>query len=368
MGWPKTRGTENEAAAFARSKATGASASVAMADDSAPTTETLLADSRAALAAASAAIEQATADRNEKLLAGAGAPDVAEVDASLEQSRRVVSTETDRIKLLEQRLADEQHQRRVAVHEQRITAISTLLEQRVALAADLAGHLQATAAAFRKINSLNAQINNSWRWHPGDVVAMEFGNHFVHAVGFELFRISAPAGAPDHAQFTLPGAECPTPASDRNPASVRPLVDRMRDATAFGIRALREAPLPAPRPIEIEAPKHPAPPVAVPMPPAASAASASAANTTEIEPSEPVFSFIVDFVHLKTRETLTKVVELGPDEMQEAGADPLGPSGPAGRAIALRVATSRVPAGYVLSPAENSVRLDVRKLMESMAA
>jgi hypothetical protein len=143
----------------------------------------------------------------------------------------------------------------------------------------------------------------------------------------------------------------------------------MRDAEVYAARILHSAP-PVPRaatqaPVEaVEVPAAPAPAIIVPKKPVSATAPSAA-----IEPSNPQYRYAMEFIHVQTGEQRTETLTFGPDEVAEASLDPLGPSGPRGRAIASRMGETRMKGtGFVFAGKPTSLRLDMGHLMQSMGA
>jgi hypothetical protein len=327
---------------------------------SAPTAD-LLPLAKAAHEAATLSIAEIVARRDAALLDGADHSAIADLDRELADQRRALAIETDRIALLEQRAAEEAWQRRAEAHVAQIESVEAIFAERNAAGAELAEHLAAAVIAYRKVVSLNETAGASWPFAFHDTGAALLGHGFVSAVGAELYRLSgSEAAVPGEHQAAFPGARCPS-ITDPRPGSVPPLVEQMREATAYASRVMRDLPAPTP-------PAPPPKPIVVPAAPLAErpvATQPQPASPTEskIAPSNPEFGYAIDFANPATGERHTEQVIFGVAEVDEASLDTGGPTGPRGRAIALRLAMAKAPQGFVLS---GQPRFDMSRLVESM--
>ena len=104
----------------------------------------------------------------------------------------------------------------------------------------------------------------------------------------------------------------------------------------------------APRPVQADVPAA--------LTPTEQVITAAPSN---VPPGEHAFS--VAFIHDATGEEHVEVIVFGPDEFERCGHDPLGPLGPAGREVAIEIAQSRVPDGYVLK----AVTFDMQRLIST---
>ena len=332
-------------------------------------TDELLTAARSAHEAAAAKIAELTSRREAALVDGADQAAIAALDRELDDQRRAVSIEADRIALLEQKKADETSQRLAELHAERIAGLEEKFNERTALAAELSEHLQAAVMAARKIQALSSELSAAWSWQPPDWHVLLFARDGLKsALASELYRISAPNAAVSHEgmDITFPGARNPL-LTDTRPTSVQPFADVMKDAAAYAARVLHEAPVPhaAQAPVVVDPAIIPAPAIPIKDAPIPSPTQ-PATEPPAISPSLPEFRFAVDLVDIVTGDIKTELVTFGPAEMEQTSIDPLGPSGPAGREVALRVAKSRMPKGFALARGKSSVRFDVAHLAASM--
>ena len=269
-----------------------------------------------------------------------------------------------RIELLSERAAMEQKQRQTKAQAALIVRVEKKFEERDAFGAEVANHLAAAVAAFRKALAANASAAMAWPFDPTDARACLFGRSFVTSISHELYRISGQPYQTLEAQrdFEFPGARCPS-ATDPRPESVTPLVDQLHEATAYASRQMRGAPvrsLPQPAPVAAQA-------LALEKNSAETATKKlDAPATVPRKTPEPEYVFKVDFIHVKNDEQRTEEVRLGPDEIVEASLDGLGATGPRGREIVLRIASDRVPPEFVFAGKPDSMRLDLGRLSESI--
>ena len=319
-------------------------------------TKVLLFEAQSGLATIDARLAELDAGRLEIEPANA-----VKVEVELAAARRDAER---RIALLNERVSTEQRQRQAKAQAALIARVEKKFAERDALGAEVAKHLAAAVAAFRRAVAANGAAAMAWPFDPTDARACLFGRSFVASIAHELYRIS---GKPYQtleapSDFEFPGAACPS-ATDPRPESVTPLVDRLREATAYATRQMRGAPvrsLPQPAPIEA---KPPAP---------ENISAETAAKKPDAPPSVakktpvPEYVFRVDFIHVKNDEQRTEEVRLGPNEIAEASLDGLGATGPRGREIALRMASERVPANFVFAGKPESLKLDLDRLTASI--
>ena len=83
-----------------------------------------------------------------------------------------------------------------------------------------------------------------------------------------------------------------------------------------------------------------------------------------IAPSNPEFAWAADFVNVENGATRTETVIFDQDLFDECGGD--GPTGAAGRELALRVAKARVGKGWLYAGRPDSLRFDMQRLQQSM--
>ena len=193
-----------------------------------------------------------------------------------------------------------------------------------------------------------------------------FGLFLRVSIRHELYRLSGNPyeSATNRGGFDFPGAECPTPLRDLRPESVRPLVEKAREASEFASRKMRGAPI---RELPPADPPAPVKPIEI----APVSATPAIVDVPQEQPSKRPhlkYVFNVVFTQQQTGEERIEQVQLGPDEIAETSLDGLGATGPRGREIALRLATARVPAEFMFAGKPNSISLDLTRLINSMNA
>jgi hypothetical protein len=362
MAWPfKSAATNRQALAnFVRMKAgeTQGDSMPKKTKPSAPTAD-LLPLAKAAHEAATLSIAEIVARRDAALLDGADHSAIADLDRELADQRRALAIETDRIALLEQRAAEEAWQRRAEAHVAQIESVEAIFAERNAAGAELAEHLAAAVIAYRKVVSLNETAGASWPFSFAETGAALLGHGFVSAVGAELYRLSgSEAAVPGEHQAAFPGARCPS-ITDPRPGSVPPLVEQMREATAYASRVMRDLPAPTP-------PAPPPKPIVVPAaaaPVAEKLPDRPEAPSVSTTPAQPEYVYLVDLVNPTTRVERTEEVKFGAADIEEASLDRLGPTGNAGRAIALRLAIERAPEDFIYA---GKMRFDMGRLTKSL--
>jgi len=327
-------------------------------------TDTLLSRARAHLSEINAKLAELDAARDAKLLATDGTG-VDRVEAEQQRLRHDVERCNRRIELLEQRAKQELRARQVKANSDLIEREERKLKERDEHGADLAKHLAAAVGSFQKALAANTAVQAAWPFDVTDVRACLFGRPFVSAVAFELYRLSGQPYTTLEAErdFEFPGARCPS-VTDPRPESVKPLVEQLREASAYASRQMRAAPLrslPLPAPA-ITAPVVEPPKVATSEPQKKNDEPAATVNNAP----NPEYVFRIDFIHHETREQRTEEVKFGQVEIDEAFLDGIGPTGPRGREIALRLASERVPPEFIFAGRPESLKFDLARLVESM--
>lgn len=206
----------------------------------------------------------------------------------------------------------------------------------------------------------------AWPWEALHAEPCLFGLFLRVSIRHELYRLSGNPyeSATNRGGFDFPGAECPTPLRDLRPESVRPLVEKAREASEFASRKMRGAPI---RELPPADPPAPVKPIEI----APVSATPAIVDVPQEQPSKrphPKYVFNVVFTQQQTGEERIEQVQLGPDEIAETSLDGLGATGPRGREIALRLATARVPAEFMFAGKPNSISLDLTRLINSMNA
>jgi multidrug efflux pump subunit AcrA (membrane-fusion protein) len=323
-----------------------------------PDTEALLSEQRDRLAD----IQRQIAELDEKRL-DTDAATAVKTEIALEAARRDAES---RIAQLEKRAADELRQRQAKAQSDLIDRVEAKFAKRDEHVTRLCEHLTAAVTEMHGAMSENRLIVAGW---PFDLVIDNepclFGKFLRAAIRNELYRLS---GRPyvsinDLGDFDFPGAECPTPLGDLRPESVKPLVEKAREASAYASRKMRDAPLrvlPVPQPLQLVEAKR-AGNVVEPLP----VVTDESKNAVRKD-ATPEFLYRVDFTHLTTGENRTEEILFAAPEIEEASLDGLGATGPRGQEIALRLAAERVPSEYGFAGKPDSIRLDLARLADSL--
>lgn len=140
------------------------------------------------------------------------------------------------------------------------------------------------------------------------------------------------------------------------------MLDKVAEATAYALRVMSEAPI---RPLPIAVPPAPAP---APIAPAASPESPE-----PIRPEQPAvaketrpveFAWLFDLIKTATGKRSTERIVFTQEQADECHLDGLGPTGPRGREMALRLATANAPEGLQVDG--RSLRFDMSALARSI--
>ncbi|HEU5018144.1 MAG TPA: hypothetical protein VFT69_09240 [Pseudolabrys sp.] len=331
----------------------------------APDTEAVLSQARAHVADLKAKQVAHDLARDAALLADDKAG-VERAEANAATTVKEIERAERRMALLEEKAQAELRQRQERAWEEAVEHAAALFRERDAHGEELARHLAAAVLAFQKMTAANAAAQAGWQFDFADNGACLFGRLMTTAVQNEMYRLSGVEVEQfDGLQF--PGAQCPTPFTDKRASSVRPLVDRLHEATAWAVAKMRATPMRV-LPIAAPVPEQPPEPAASvgpiaaeqPLPPSEpAAAEAEAAPKADARKLE--FAFFVRMANTRTAEEKTFEVLLTPEDVEEASLDGLGPFGPRGRQIALRRACDIAGADFVFRPGQifaNLARLD----------
>ena len=325
-----------------------------------PDLDTQIADTRARLIAIADRLTQAAGRRDAKLLDGNPvAVEAAEADTAAVLKER--EREERRLALLQDKAAVEARHRNTKAHLDRVERVAGLLENRWAAGVEMAEALEAAVKAFRQIKSINASIAASWSFPLSDLQPSFIGDAVSQSVKAELYRLSGD-GMGNRGLF--PGAHAPSLADPR-PTSVKPLIEVLRDSTDYALRKMREAPVPI-----IAAEMPPAPAVA----PVVEVGSATSEQTIpEPLPTNEVrapliYAYQVDMRHAETKATQTVDIVFSEEDLLATAHDRLGPLGPLGREIALRVAEERLGPEFTFVDEPNALRFDMKRLQDSINA
>jgi hypothetical protein len=183
--------------------------------------------------------------RRERLLDGENADAIAVIDADLSKLQHKAKTERDRIALLEAEAEKQAGEKRAKEREGLIARIEKKLADRDAAGAELQAAITQCDKAFRKIVELGREIDAAWPWPSSDRIPALFPPGAVRrAVAHELFRQGARPrlfGGQDAegAGLDFPGGQSPSLQLTGLPEKVMPLVDVLKEASAFASNILR---------------------------------------------------------------------------------------------------------------------------------
>lgn len=306
---------------------------------------------------------------DDEIIAAGRERDLALLDDDPEGVRRAEALAADldkqkeraarRVTLLEEKAVAELRQRQERAQTDLIERSAGSLRERDAATAEMLKHMEAMITAFHKaVKAGNAAISG-WPFGFGDNQAALIGSFFVHAIPAELYRLT---GDDMGRSVEFPGALCPD-IRDRRPQSVKPLLDKIADGTAYALRLMRESPI---RPLPIAASPAPAaPPTAPSASPAAEPAIQSLAQPRQSEePRLAEYAWILDLIETATGKRTTERIVLTPEQAEECYLDGVGPVGPRGREMALRLAAAK--AGEGLQVDGRSLRFDMAALARSL--
>lgn len=185
-------------------------------------------------------IASLVAERDGALLAGSSREVIAALDRKIEASRAALKTEEDRLSVFERAIADRDAKARADAHDAAIASVEKVLADRDEAGRKLADLIARTVAAYQAVCELNDKANASGYFGVGEGMAALFGSSFVAAVGQELYRLSGnDRGIPDQRlRHEFPGARRAS-ITDARPEAVRPLAERIAEASAYASRLLR---------------------------------------------------------------------------------------------------------------------------------
>jgi hypothetical protein len=295
--------------------------------------------------------------------------DLALLDDDADGVRRAETTAADlvkekeraarRVMLLEERAAAELKARQDKAQTDLIDRSATDLRERDAATAEMVEHMQAMITAFRRALKAGNAAVSGWPFSFGDSQAALIGFPFVHAIAAELYRLSGDdlARAP-----AFPGAQCPD-VRDPRPQSVKPIAEKVAEATAYALRVMRESPV---RPLPIAASPPPAAPSIAPL--TSSTAKPAIQPLSESEQSEEPrlaeYAWLLEIIETATGKRTTERIVLTPEQAEECYLDGVGPVGPRGREMALRLAAAKASEGLQVDG--RSLRFDMAALARSL--
>jgi hypothetical protein len=316
------------------------------------TTEARLSEARAELARIEAAIGGADREIDLQILDG-DQDAVRQAEAAAAGLQKDRERAARRVVLLEQKAAAEQTARQERAQADLIGRSAEHFRERDEAAVEMVTHMEGMVAAYRKAMKAGAAAVTGWPFGPGDSAAAMIGRPFIHAITAELYRLS---GDDMGREPAFPGAQCPD-IRDARPLSVKPLAAKVAEATAYALRVMRESPV---RVLPIATPPMaPAQPIAPAASPESPAAIRPAEPATPKEARAVEFAWLVDLVEMATGRRQTERILFTPDQADECHLDGLGPTGPRGREMALRLASAS---------AREGVQVDGRSLRFDMAA
>jgi hypothetical protein len=257
--------------------------------------------------------------------------------------------------LLEAKLADEAAERQIEARrelERRVLARQEKQRDSIIECERLIGLL---GKEVQKARGLGEEVHAGWPWGHQDPLPLLIGQHLTAAISYEMYRTCG---------SLLPGSRCPT-VTDPRREIIPSLSSKAEDAISYAKRRMAETPARS-LPIAVEPARSPVPQAKSEIAPAIAedaspieAVSVAPQAAASVPPGEHAFH--VQFVNTESGEDHTETVLFGAAEWTRVGADPLGPLGPAGRAIAIEVAQSRVSENYALKA--DGIRFDIQRLI-----
>jgi hypothetical protein len=260
--------------------------------------------------------------------------------------------------LLQAKLADEAAERQTEARRELERRVLARQEKQRDSVVECERLISLLGKEVQKAQGLGEEVFSAWPWQGHrDALPLLCGIHFAGALAVEMYRSSG---------TVLPGWKSPS-VTDPRREIIPSLSSKAEDAIEYAKRIMAETParaiaIPTTTPTPPTPPKHHSEtaPVAVKDAPTIETAPvAPQVAASSIPPGEHAFH--VQFVDTETGDEHTETVLFGAAEWARVGADPLGPLGPAGRAVAIEVAQSRVSENYALKP--NGIRFDMQRLI-----
>jgi hypothetical protein len=200
---------------------------------------------QAALAEANRLIAELTEQRNGALLRDDTGAAI-ELGAKVAQLKLAARAHEDKITLLREQAAEEERARKAKEREAQIERISAQIDERDKALQEVATAIKQLATASERAIELNREVVSAWTWLPHDLPpALLTPSAIMSSIGHEFFRTSYHPrryGGMDLdplAGLSLPGSRSPRFEWAEHPERVRPLVDVVRDASAFAKEFLR---------------------------------------------------------------------------------------------------------------------------------
>lgn len=323
------------------------------------TTEAQLSEARAELARIEAAIVGADREIDLQLLDG-DHDAIRQAEAAAAGLQKDKERAARRVVLLEQKASAEQVARQEKAQADLIGRSADHLRDRDAAASEMLEHMQGMVAAFRKAIKAGGDAISGWPFGFGDAQAALIGKSFAHAISAELYRLSG-----DDMELEFPGAKQPD-IRDARPQSVKPMLDKVAEATAYALRVMRATPIrPLPIAVPPAPPPHPVAPAATAGAEPAAVASAAPSQSAATEESRAAeYAWFVDYLELATGKRQAKRIVLTQEQVDECHLDGLGPTGPRGREMALRLTAASAPDGSQMD--SQSLRFDMAALARSI--
>ena len=331
------------------------------------TTDERLTTARGDLARITASIVDAGRERDLALLDD-NRPAVEQAEANAGALEKERERAERRISLLEEKAAAEQRARQEKAQADLIERSAANFRERDAANAEMLEHMGPLIVAFRKALAAGVAAVSGWPFNVGDHQAALVGAAYIRAISSELYRLTGSpylgaGGVVGVGGVEFPGALCPS-ITDPRPEAIKPLAEQVAEATAYALRIMRESPI---RPLPIAAPPQP---VVAAIAPAATPAAELASQPSEPAAAEedhlPEYAWHVDFLNTATGERKAERIVLSAQEVEETHLDGIGPLGPRGPELVMRLASARAPEGFIFDGRPESIRFDMAALRRSM--
>jgi hypothetical protein len=153
----------------------------------------------------------------------------------------------DKIRLLREEAAREERVRKEKERAAQIEKIEAKIDQRDKAMEEAAAAIKQLAAAAERAVNLDREIIGAWQWHAHDLPpALLTPSSVMNAIANEFYKCSyhprryggMDVGNPN-AGLMLPGSKCPRLEWMELPERTKPLLEVVRDASAFAKQFLR---------------------------------------------------------------------------------------------------------------------------------
>jgi hypothetical protein len=208
-------------------------------------------DARAELAAIKTQRAEKQSARDAALLVGAGAAEIAKLDAEIATLDHAGRTETDRIELLEKAVAEAKQENVAKQQASHIKRFAKLMAARNELAIKVQTHAKELEANIAELSELSNRARAAYAVHSQsaragadsmDGAALS-NNAIMDLLANEFFRISRVPFRGGHAgertPRALPGSKCPKFEWQLTPEKVMPFADRIERASEYAVETLR---------------------------------------------------------------------------------------------------------------------------------